>query len=91
MQLTYKEKWMELQTLKRQFQTHSASDTGMATHLLNFPFSVFVFKLCVSWEKYAPSLCTATQISIVLTISIWKFYLQVHQKSHYSYTRDSDQ
>lgn len=79
---------MELQTLKRHFQTHCASDTGMATHLLNFSHSVFVFKLCVSWEKYAPSLCTATQILIALTISIWKFYLQVNHNSHFSATHE---
>lgn len=41
---------MEVQTLKRHFQTHSASDTGMTTHSLNFPHSVqdiIMFKLCL--------------------------------------------
>lgn len=53
MQLAYKEKWMELQTLKRHFQTHSTSDTGMTTHSLNFS-TVFIFKLRLFLRRTMP-------------------------------------
>lgn len=70
MQLAYKEKWIELQILKRHFQTHSASDTSMTTHSLNFPHSVFNIQIMsnyVSQGNYVRS-WAATQISIVSTL-----------------------
>lgn len=52
MQLAYKDKWMELQTLS---DSLCFLHTGINTHSLNFPHSIFIFKLCLFLRGTMPN------------------------------------
>lgn len=85
---------MEVQTLKRHFQTHSASDTGMTTHSFNFPHSVqdiIMFKLCLFLGGTMPKSLYHHSDLYSVNLSIWKFYLKVHHQSRFCHTHDSFQ
>lgn len=66
-------KWMEQQTLKRHFQTHSACDMGITIHSLKFLTHVFIFKWCLFLRGQVN-----VQLSVGLTLKTWNLWWKTH-------------